>query len=133
MVKNLFIAGEGNNASNTIAGVTFVITLGVLYFVAKPADTYGYVTNIFTALIASGIVYMIIKLIRRKHNADNLMSDGQLSCPIVGRNPGIDSSKYTVTLKGRKVIDYNKLKKEDPALYAQILLDEDEANRNDPL
>jgi len=49
--------------------------------------------------------------------------------PIVGRNPHIDLSKYTVRVIGRDVIDYEKIKENEPELYRQILANEREENR----
>lgn len=51
--------------------------------------------------------------------------------PIVGRDGRIDLDKYTVKVHGRDVIDYEKLQKEDPAFYQEILKNEHEANRRD--
>lgn len=50
---------------------------------------------------------------------------------IVGRDSRIDLDKYTVKVHGRDVIDYEKLQKEDLALYQEILKNEHEANRRD--
>ena len=45
---------------------------------------------------------------------------------IVGRDPRVDLSRYAVTVHGRQVIDYQKLKLEDPELYEEILNNEKE-------
>jgi hypothetical protein len=41
--------------------------------------------------------------------------------PIVGRDPEIDLEKYLVRIHGRDIVDYEKLRLDDPKLY-QILL-----------
>jgi hypothetical protein len=51
------------------------------------------------------------------------------SYPIVGRNSHIDLSKYTVRVIGRDVIDYEKIKVNEPELYRQILANERAENR----
>ena len=48
--------------------------------------------------------------------------------PIVGRDEAIDLEKYTVVIRGRRIIDYERLKQEEPALYARILAEERESN-----
>ena len=49
--------------------------------------------------------------------------------PIVGRIDGINLGKYAVEIQGRKVIDYDKIKREDPLLYKTIIENE---NKPDP-
>lgn len=56
----------------------------------------------------------------------NLRSSGPFK--VVGRDSRIDLSRYTVTILGREVIDYEKLKREDPKLYNEILNAEKEWN-----
>lgn len=51
--------------------------------------------------------------------------------PIVGRDRRVDLTKYTVRVHGRDVIDYEKLKADDPVLHKEILADEFEANRRE--
>lgn len=46
--------------------------------------------------------------------------------PVVGRKPGINFDKYLVRVHGRDIIDYDRLKQDDPALYQQILEEEEE-------
>lgn len=46
---------------------------------------------------------------------------------ITGR-PDINLSKYLVDTQGRSILDYEKLKKDDPELYKKILQAEHEAN-----
>lgn len=46
---------------------------------------------------------------------------------IVGRDSRIDLSRYTVTILGREVVDYEKLKREEPQLYEEILWAEQES------
>ena len=48
--------------------------------------------------------------------------------PIIGRNSHIDLSKYLVRVHGRNVIDYEKLKVNEPELYEQILVNERKEN-----
>ncbi|HEY8886081.1 MAG TPA: hypothetical protein VIM31_01100 [Candidatus Microsaccharimonas sp.] len=52
----------------------------------------------------------------------NLKSSGPYK--IVGRDSRIDISQYMVTVHGREVIDYEKLEREKPRLYKEILEDE---------
>lgn len=66
MVKNVFISDEETRVSNTVAGVTLVGTLFMLYVIMKPTDFYGYVINIGVALLVSGVVYLIAELVRNK-------------------------------------------------------------------
>jgi hypothetical protein len=49
--------------------------------------------------------------------------------PIVGRDNRIDLQKYTTRVHGRDIIDYEKLKAEDPTLYQAIVRADAEANR----
>lgn len=49
--------------------------------------------------------------------------------PIVGRDSRIDLAKYTVRVHGRDIIDYEKLKADNPALYQDILKEEARADR----
>lgn len=66
MVKNIFISNEATRVSNTVAGMTLVATLFMLYFIMKPTDFYGYLINIGVALLVSGVVYLIAELVRKK-------------------------------------------------------------------
>jgi len=43
---------------------------------------------------------------------------------VEGRSTEIDIDKYTVRILGREIIDYDKLKSDNPALYHKILNDE---------
>jgi len=47
---------------------------------------------------------------------------------VVGRDSGIDLEKYLVTIRGRKILDYEKLRREEPELYWQIIRNEEAAN-----
>lgn len=58
--------------------------------------------------------------------------DQSITYRIVGR-PDIDLSKYVVNINGRGIIDYEKMKNDDPALYNQILADENEQNHKDDI
>lgn len=49
--------------------------------------------------------------------------------PVVGRSEAIDLSKYTTTVHGREVIDFEKLESEDPGLYSVLLHNEHERDR----
>lgn len=49
--------------------------------------------------------------------------------PIVGRDSRIDLAKYTAKVRGQDIIDYEKLKADNPALYKEIIANEFEANR----
>jgi hypothetical protein len=49
--------------------------------------------------------------------------------PVVGRDSRVDVTKHTVKVHGRDVIDYEKLKAENPVLYQQIVAGEFESNR----
>lgn len=44
--------------------------------------------------------------------------------PIVGRDQRVNLTKYTVKVHGRYVIDYEKLRTDDPKLYKEIVADE---------
>jgi hypothetical protein len=57
------------------------------------------------------------------------MSNGKTHYPVVGRSSEIDLTKYTVTIHGRDVIDYEKVKKDDPVLYQRIVDRELETDR----
>jgi hypothetical protein len=57
------------------------------------------------------------------------LNDKDSPYPVVGRHHLIDLSKYLVHVKGRNILDYEKIEKEDPELYKQILKDEHEADR----
>ena len=48
---------------------------------------------------------------------------------VVGRSSDIDLEKYTVHIHGRDIIDYEKLKADEPLLYQQILEQEKEVER----
>ncbi len=49
---------------------------------------------------------------------------------VVGRDVRIDMSRYTVTVLGRELVDYDKLRRENPQLHKEIL---DNENRQDLL
>ncbi|MDB5179282.1 MAG: hypothetical protein JWN01_1225 [Patescibacteria group bacterium] len=49
--------------------------------------------------------------------------------PIVGRDQRVDLTKYAVQVHGRDIIDYEKLRADDPALYNEIVAGEIEADR----
>lgn len=57
--------------------------------------------------------------------------DHQKRFPIVGRDQRVDLTKYTVKVHGRDIIDYEKLKIDDPRLYKEIVVGEFEANHRD--
>lgn len=59
-------------------------------------------------------------------NINELKNSGAFT--IVGRDSRIDLTRYTVTVQGRELIDYEKLKRNDPALYKEILAAENESN-----
>jgi len=40
---------------------------------------------------------------------------------VVGRDSRIDMERYTVTICGREIVDYEKLKQDNPKLYKDIL------------
>lgn len=44
--------------------------------------------------------------------------------PVVGRDLRVDLTKYTVKVHGRYVIDYEKLRTDDPKLYKEIVAGE---------
>ena len=48
--------------------------------------------------------------------------------PVVGRNSEINLDKYLVSVHGREIIDYEKLKQEEPDLYSRILEEERKSN-----
>lgn len=51
--------------------------------------------------------------------------------PTVGRDDRIDLDAYTVRVHGRDIIDYEKLKADNPTLYIEILANEYETDRQD--
>ena len=50
---------------------------------------------------------------------------------VVGRYPDVDIKKYGTFVHGRWIIDYELLKRKDPALYEQVLIREHEAEYED--
>lgn len=60
---------------------------------------------------------------------DEVNPNKKSSYPIVGRNSHIDLSKYSIRVHGRDIIDYEKLKANEPELYQEILKNEHEENR----
>ncbi|PLS81491.1 hypothetical protein CYG49_01925 [Candidatus Saccharibacteria bacterium] len=48
---------------------------------------------------------------------------------VTGRNKKIDLNKYTVRILGRDIIDYEKLRLDDPKLYLEIIDQEQAAAR----
>ena len=46
--------------------------------------------------------------------------------PVVGRSSEIDLVAYTTQVNGRMIVDYEKLRREEPELYERILLQERE-------
>jgi hypothetical protein len=53
--------------------------------------------------------------------------------PVVGRSSEIDLEKYQMKVLGRNVIDYDKVKRDEPDLYKRIVDQEREFDRNDDL
>lgn len=53
--------------------------------------------------------------------------------PIVGRYPEANLEKYKTLIKGRLIIDYEKIRQLDPVLYQTILDRERESRRRDEL
>lgn len=49
--------------------------------------------------------------------------------PIVGRDSRVDLAKYTVKIRGQDIVDYEKLKIDNPALYKEIVANEFDADR----
>lgn len=58
-------------------------------------------------------------------------SDHDSRFPIVGRDNRVNLTKYTVQIHGREIIDYEKLKADDPVLYKEIVAGELDANRRE--
>lgn len=52
------------------------------------------------------------------------VENGKKVYPVGGRDENIDLDKYMVTVRGRKIVDYEKLKADNPALYHKILRSE---------
>jgi hypothetical protein len=48
--------------------------------------------------------------------------------PVVGRDDEINLDKYSIEVLGRRIIDYEKLQREQPELYARILKAEQESD-----
>lgn len=61
------------------------------------------------------------------------MEDNTHTYPIVGRHSDIDLIKYTVNVHGRGIINYEKLKNDDPILYQNVIDQEHEWNRQDDI
>ena len=60
-------------------------------------------------------------------------SDGRSGIyQIVGR-PDIDLTSYLVIVNGRSIIDYDRIKVENPSLYQELLQLEDEINEQEDL
>lgn len=51
--------------------------------------------------------------------------------PIVGRDERVDLTKYTVKVHGRDIIDYEKLRVDNPKLYEAIVAGELDDNRRE--
>ncbi|MCA9347761.1 hypothetical protein KC930_04275 [Candidatus Saccharibacteria bacterium] len=51
---------------------------------------------------------------------------------IVGR-PDVDLTQYLVIVNGRSIIDYDRIKVENPSLYQELLQLEDEINEQEDL
>jgi uncharacterized protein (DUF736 family) len=62
-------------------------------------------------------------------NTSSGNSDDSPHYQIVGRDNRIDLQKYTTRVHGRDIIDYEKLKTEDPTLHQEIVRNEAEADR----
>lgn len=54
------------------------------------------------------------------------------SYPVAGRYPDVDINIYGKTVNGRVIIDYEKLRLDNPLLYEEILARELEAELHDP-
>lgn len=50
--------------------------------------------------------------------------------PVVGRSTEINLDKYTTKVLGRTIIDYEKVKREEPDLYRKIIDHEREVDRD---
>lgn len=61
------------------------------------------------------------------------MEDNTNTYPVIGRHPDIDLAKYIVNIRGRDIINYEKLKNDDPTLYQKIIDQEYERNRQDAI
>lgn len=66
MNKKIFTVNEGKVASNTAAGISFVIVSGILYFTLEPKDFYSYLFVVAVALVVAGLVYTIAEVICKK-------------------------------------------------------------------
>ena len=58
-------------------------------------------------------------------------SDYDKRFPIVGRDDRVDLTKYAVQIHGREIIDYEKLKADDPVLYKEVVAGELDDNRRE--
>lgn len=56
-------------------------------------------------------------------------ADHRKRFPIVGRDSRLDLAKYTVKIHGQDIVDYEKLRIDNPALYSEIVANEFEADR----
>jgi hypothetical protein len=56
-------------------------------------------------------------------------ADHESQFPIVGRDERVDVTKYTVQVHGRDIIDYEKLRLDNPILYSEIVAGEVEGDR----
>lgn len=71
------------------------------------------------------MVYTIVMTVQSS-NADH-----DKRFPIVGRDNRVDLTKYTVQIHGREIVDYEKLKADNPALYNEIVAGELAADRRE--
>jgi hypothetical protein len=52
--------------------------------------------------------------------------------PVAGRYPDVDINIYGKNINGRIIIDYDKLRQDDPALYEKVIKNERESFLRDP-
>ena len=76
--------------------------------------------------------YNLLQLMNNSHTNHHMPdshidpASGKYQYQIIGRDERIDLTRYTVAVHGRSVIDYAKLRREDPTLYDEILAAEKE-------
>lgn len=66
MIKELFTVDEKKRVSNTLAGITVLAALSILYFYLHPSDFFTHVISLAIALVIGGVVYSLAEFIRKK-------------------------------------------------------------------
>lgn len=100
----------------TLSVINCVVTMVLMIFMLPAGIPDGILACTALVLILTGY-----------YGKREIMTSSSGPYDIVGR-PDIDLSQYTVTVNGREVIDYEKLKNDDYVLYQKLLENEKEDN-----